>query len=98
MTSWPGVLATPGQDVVPHRVYNLGNHRPEPLLRFIGLIEQALGRKAEMVLEPIQPGDVAATCADIAASSQDLNYHPRTSLDEDIPRFLDWFKAYRRVA
>lgn len=92
------MLATPGQDVVPHRVYNLGNHRPEPLLRFIGLIEQALGRKAEMVLEPIQPGDVAATCADIAASSQDLNYHPRTSLDEGIPRFIDWFKAYRGVA
>jgi UDP-glucuronate 4-epimerase len=90
--------ATPGQDVVPHRVYNLGNHRPEPLLRFIGLIEQALDRKAEMVLEPIQPGDVAATCADIDASTQDLGYQPRTSLDDGIPRFIDWFKTYRGVA
>ena len=49
------------------------------------------------MLEPIQPGDVAATCADIAASIQDLGYHPRTSLDEGIPRFIDWFKAYRGV-
>jgi UDP-glucuronate 4-epimerase len=90
--------ATPGQDVVPHRVYNLGNHRPEPLPRFIALIEQAMGRKAELLLEPMQPGDVAATCADIEASTEDLGYQPRISLDEGIPRFIDWFKSYRGAA
>lgn len=51
-----------------------------------------------MVLEPIQPGEVARTCAGIDASTQDLNYHSRTSLDDGIPRFTDRFKAYRGVA
>lgn len=89
--------ATPGQDVAPHRIYNLGNHRPEPLGRFIGLIEQALGRKAELRLEPLQPGDVPETCADIADSTRDLGYQPRVGLDEGVSRFIDWFKAYRRA-
>jgi UDP-glucuronate 4-epimerase len=81
----------------PCRLYNLGNHRSEELRRFIGLIEKAVGRPAAIELAPMQPGDVPATYADIAASERDLGFAPTTSIDEGIPRFVDWFRAYHHV-
>jgi len=79
---------------VPHRVYNLGNHRSEPLMRFIGLIETALGEKAEIDFQPMQPGDVPATYADIEASRRDLGFEPRVPIDEGIPRFVEWYREF----
>lgn len=79
---------------VPHRVYNLGNHRSEPLMRFIGLIEEALGQKAEIDFQPMQPGDVPATYADIEASRRDLGFEPRVPIDEGIPRFVAWYREF----
>ncbi|MFB0922846.1 MAG: NAD-dependent epimerase/dehydratase family protein [Alphaproteobacteria bacterium] len=79
---------------VPHRVYNLGNHRSEPLMRFIGLIEAALGTKAEIDFQPMQPGDVQATYADIDASRRDLGFEPRIPIDEGIPKFVDWYREF----
>ena len=81
----------------PHAVYNLGNHRSEKLTDFIGLIEKSLGRKAEYRFEPMQPGDVARTYADIEASRRDLGFEPKTPISEGIPRFIDWYKDYYRV-
>src|SRR5689334_116676 len=81
----------------PCRLYNLGNHRSEELRRFIGLIEKAVGRPAAIELAPMQPGDVPATYADIAASERDLGFAPTTSIDDGIPRFVDWFRAYHHV-
>jgi len=78
----------------PHRLYNLGNHRSEPLMRFIQVIEQACGRKATIEFAPMQPGDVPETYADIAASTRDLGFVPRTTIDEGIPRFVAWFGDY----
>ncbi len=78
----------------PHRLYNLGNHRCEPLMRFIGLIEEALGKKAVIDFQPMQRGDVKETYADISASERDLDFHPRTTIDEGIPRFVAWFRDY----
>ncbi|MGE0118121.1 MAG: NAD-dependent epimerase/dehydratase family protein [Dongiaceae bacterium] len=78
----------------PHRLYNLGNHRSEPLMRFIEVIEQACGRKAVIEFKPMQPGDVPETYADIDASRRDLGFLPRTTIDEGIPRFVSWFRAY----
>jgi UDP-glucuronate 4-epimerase len=78
----------------PHRLYNIGNHRSEELMRMIGLIEQACGRKAQMRLMPMQPGDVRDTYADISAIQRDLGFAPTTAIDEGIPRFVDWYKAY----
>jgi UDP-glucuronate 4-epimerase len=80
-----------------HRLYNLGNHRPERLLDFIATIEQALGRRAVIDLQPLQPGDVVATCADIETSRQDLGFAPRTTIAEGIPRFVDWYRRYHQV-
>jgi UDP-glucuronate 4-epimerase len=90
-------LDRPAGGTPPHRVYNLGNHRSEKLTDFIGLIEQALGRKAQMQLEPMQPGDVAATYADIEASQRDLGFEPSTPIAEGIPKFLAWYRSYYRV-
>ncbi|WP_421708759.1 NAD-dependent epimerase/dehydratase family protein [Algihabitans sp.] len=78
----------------PHKVYNLGNHRCEELLHFIEVIEQACGREADKRLENMQPGDVPATWADIAASQQDLGFQPETSIEDGIPRFVEWFRGY----
>ena len=77
-----------GENGAPHMVYNIGNHQSEPLLRFIELLEQALGRKAELDLQPMQPGDVKETFADISAIKQDFGYAPTTSIDKGIPQFI----------
>ncbi|MDH3739446.1 MAG: NAD-dependent epimerase/dehydratase family protein, partial [Alphaproteobacteria bacterium] len=96
-----GILAAldlpPAADGPRHRVYNLGNHRSEPLMRFIGLIEQALGRKAEIDFQPMQPGDVQATYADIDATQRDLGFQPATPIDEGIPKFIAWYRDYHGV-
>ena len=81
----------------PHTVYNLGNHRSEKLTDFIATLEQALGKKAQMKFEPMQPGDVPKTFADIDASRRDLGFEPKTPISEGIPRFVEWYKNYYRV-
>ena len=83
-----------GADGVSHRVYNIGNHRSEPLLRFIEVLSGALGRKAEMRLLPMQMGDVKETFADIDRLSQDYGWAPTTTIDVGLPRFVDWYKEY----
>jgi UDP-glucuronate 4-epimerase len=95
-----GILACldrPSGETPPHRLYNLGNHRSEPLMRFIGLIEQALQLKAEIVFEDMQPGDVKETYAEIEASRADLGFEPSTPIDEGIPKFVDWFRDYHKL-
>ena len=79
---------------VPHRVYNLGNHRPEKLLDFIAVLERELGRTAEKQLLPLQPGDVPESFADIEASRRDLGFEPKTTIEEGLARFVEWYKWY----
>jgi UDP-glucuronate 4-epimerase len=81
----------------PHRLYNIGNHRSEELTRMIGLIEQACGRPAEKILMPMQPGDVRDTYADISAIQSDLGFAPTISIDEGVPRFVEWYRDYHGV-
>jgi UDP-glucuronate 4-epimerase len=78
----------------PHRLYNIGNHRSEDLMRMIGLIEAECGRTAEKRLLPMQPGDVRDTFADISAISGDLGFAPTTAIDEGVPRFVRWYRDY----
>ena len=80
-----------------HRLYNLGNHRSEKLMDFIAAIEQAIGRQAEKIMAPMQPGDVPETFADIASSQQELDFQPRTTIAEGIPKFIAWFREYHRL-
>jgi len=83
--------------VPPHRRYNLGNNRSEPLMRFIELIERATNHKAKIELADMQAGDVKETYADIEAARRDLGFVPRTSIDEGIPRFVAWFRQHHGV-
>jgi UDP-glucuronate 4-epimerase len=81
----------------PHKVYNIGNHRSEPLLRFIELIEQACGRKAIREYAEMQPGDVKETYADIGPAQRDFGFEPKVSIEEGIPRFVAWYRDYHRA-
>jgi UDP-glucuronate 4-epimerase len=86
-----------GSEGAPHAVYNLGNHRPVHLRRFLEILEDALGRKAEVRLAPLPPGDVVRTYADIAASTRDLGFEPKTPIEEGLPRFVAWYREYHGV-
>lgn len=85
---------TPANGAGLHRIYNIGNNRSEKLMRFIGLLEEALGRKAVIDYQPMQAGDVHETYANIDAISQDYGFAPRRSLDVGIPLFVDWYRTY----
>ena len=87
----------PPLEGVRHRIYNLGNHRPEKLLDFIAVIERALGRTAEKELLPLQPGDVPESFADIEASRRDLGFDPKTTIEVGLARFIAWYKEYHGI-
>ena len=88
---------TPARSAAPYRVYNIGSHQPVELLRYIELLEQCLGRKAERRLLPLQPGDVPDTFADVEALQRDTGYTPDTPIAEGIARFVAWYREFYRV-
>jgi UDP-glucuronate 4-epimerase len=89
--------ADPGAPARPHRLYNLGNHRAEELNHFIAVLERAVGRTARKEMREMQPGDVPATYADIDASIRDLGFRPKTTIDQGLPKFVQWYRAYHGV-
>ena len=94
----PAVAARPDEPGgPPHRVYNLGNHRSEPLSRYIGLIEEALGRRAIVEHKPRPRADVPATYADITRAREDFGFDPATPIDLGIPSFIAWFRVWHGV-
>lgn len=86
-----------GGSVKPHALYNIGNNRSEHLMKVVELLEQACGRKAEIDFQPIQPGDVPATYANIDAIRSDLGYAPTTSIEVGVPNFVRWYREYHRL-
>jgi len=86
-----------GGSLKPHRLYNIGNHSSEHLMKVVSILESELGRKAEVDFQPIQPGDVLKSFADITAISRDLGYQPTTSIEMGIPRFVKWYRDYHAV-
>lgn len=95
--SFDPLLPSPASSSAPYRVYNIGNHRPVQLSRYIELIEQALGRMAEKRLLPLQPGDVPDTEADVDALMRDTGYSPQTPVEVGIQRFVDWYRGFYGV-
>ena len=92
-----GVLAAldrPDREGVPHRVYNLGNDRPQELMTMVDLLERALGREAVKELAPMQPGDVVRTWANIDRAREELGYAPKVTLEEGLGRFADWYRQW----
>jgi UDP-glucuronate 4-epimerase len=88
---------TPASSSAPYRVYNIGNHRPVELSRYIEVIEEALGRSAEKTLLPMQAGDVPDTFADITALQRDTGYAPSTPVEVGVKRFVDWYRDFYHV-
>jgi len=91
---WDAGQPDPATSAAPHRIYNVGCGRPVPLLDFIAVLEDCLGRKAVRKLLPLQPGDVPETHADISALSALTGYRPRVSLAEGVARFVDWYRSW----
>ena len=92
--AWDGADPDPGTSSAPYRLYNIGNNNPVMLTDFIGAIEQALGRTAERELLPMQPGDVAATYANIDDLIADVDYRPQTPVQVGIDNFVAWYMEH----
>jgi UDP-glucuronate 4-epimerase len=92
--AWNAAKPDPAISPAPHRVYNIGNDRPEEVNRLIGLIEEALGRKANRVDVPLPPGDVLETRADVSDLRRHVGFAPSTPLEEGIRRFAAWYRGY----
>jgi UDP-glucuronate 4-epimerase len=83
-----------GGSLKPHRLYNIGNHRSEHLMKVVEILEAECGRKAIIDFQPIQPGDARQSFADIDAIAGDLGYAPTTSIEVGVPNFVRWYKEY----
>ncbi|MBX3700703.1 MAG: NAD-dependent epimerase [Dokdonella sp.] len=87
----------PGSSAAPYRVYNIGNNQPVQLAHYIEVLEARLGRKADKIMLPLQPGDVPDTYADVAELARDTGYAPATPVEVGIGRFVDWYRDFYRV-
>jgi len=94
--SWNSDEPDPAISYCPYRIYNIGNNNSEDLMRFIEVLEDCLGKKAEKNFLPMQPGDVQATYADISDLVRDTGFQPSTSIEEGLKKFVDWYKWYYR--
>ncbi len=93
-TNWSGEQPDPATSAAPYRIYNIGNQRPVELLRYIEVLEECLGRKAEKNLLPMQAGDVPDTYADVSALTAAVDYRPTTEVEEGVAAFVDWYRDY----
>ena len=91
---WSGDAPDSATSYAPYRLYNIGNNNPVELMRYIEVLEECLGRKAEKNLLPIQAGDVPATYADVDDLMEDVGFKPATSIEEGIRKFVEWYRAY----
>lgn len=92
--AWSGLQPDPSSSRAPWKIYNIGNSQPVELLKYIELMEQALGRKAKKELLPLQPGDVENTYADVTALETDVGYKPMTDIAVGLNRFAQWYLDY----
>lgn len=91
---WDSDAPDPGTSQAPYRIYNIGNQQPVELMRYIEVLEECLGRKAQKNLLPLQPGDVPDTYADVEDLVRDVGYKPATSVEEGVRNFVDWYLDY----
>lgn len=94
---WQGDNPEPSTSQSPYRLYNIGSNSPVDLLRYIEILEDCLGKKAEKKLLPLQPGDVPDTYANVDALVDDVGYKPSTPIEQGIANFVDWYRGYYQV-
>ncbi len=93
---WDSSDPDPASSSAPYRLYNVGSNRPVELLRYIEVLEECLGRKAERIMKPLQLGDVPDTFADVDELIEDVGYKPDTPIEVGVRNFVEWFKDYYR--
>lgn len=96
-SEWSGKAPDPATSSAPYRIYNIGSNNPVELSRFIEIIEERTGKKAQKNLLPMQPGDVQATYANVDGLIEDVGYKPETSVEEGIANFVDWYREFYQV-
>ena len=96
-TAWSGKTPDSATSKAPYRLYNIGSNNPCELLRYIEIIENCVGKKAEKNLLPMQPGDVLATYADVDALIEDVDYKPSTSIEDGVANFVKWYRDFYKV-
>lgn len=94
---WSGAEPDAATSQAPYRLYNIGNRQPVELMEYIGCLENCLGKKAEMEMLPLQPGDVPDTFADVSELVRDTGYMPSTPVAEGVARFVEWYRGFYRV-
>lgn len=92
--NWRGDDPDPATSYAPYRIYNIGNNQPVELLRYVAALERSLGRKAKLDLLPMQPGDVPATRADVSELDAAVGFRPKTTVEEGVARFVDWYREF----
>ena len=95
--AWNGAAPDPASSAAPYRIYNIGNNKQVQLMRYIEVLEHALGKKAQLEMLPMQPGDVPATMADVSALENDTGYRPKMTVEEGVPKFVEWYRKYYKV-
>jgi UDP-glucuronate 4-epimerase len=95
--NWNADDPDPATSNAPYRIFNIGNNQPVPLLDFITAIERSIGRPAKLDLLPIQPGDVPSTMADVTELEAAVGFRPRTSVEDGVAKFVEWFVDYYQV-
>ncbi len=96
-SAWDGNNPDPGTSYSGYKLYNIGNNSPISLLKFVQIIEDCLGRKAEKNYLPMQAGDIQATYADVDDLMADVGFRPSTPVEEGIRRFVDWYREYHQI-
>ncbi|WP_372523891.1 NAD-dependent epimerase [Sulfuricaulis sp.] len=95
---WSGKTPDPATSYVRYRIYNIGNNQPVELMRYIEVLEKSLGKKAKLQMLPMQEGDVPATSANVESLENDVGFRPRTSVEQGVARFVEWYKSYHRIS
>ncbi len=95
--NWDPANPDPGTSMAPYRIYNIGNQQPVELMRYIEVLEECLGMKAEKNLLPLQPGDVPDTYADASDLVKDVDYQPNTTIETGIRNFVDWYLDFYKI-
>jgi UDP-glucuronate 4-epimerase len=95
--TWSSERPDPGASAAPYRLYNVGNNRPVELLRFIEILEACIGKPAIKHFVPLQAGDVLSTFADISDLEAEIGFRPRTTIEEGLERFVEWYREFYEV-
>lgn len=96
-SDWDESVDELGASFAPYRVYNIGNNSPVPLMKFINVLEEKIGKEANKQYMEMQPGDVFRTYADVSELERDIDFKPSTSIEEGLGKFVDWYKEYYNV-